>query len=240
MYSYALAFPVAPGKTRKEVEWLAEWFKSNPEEYRKGRDAAGITFERAYYQETPMGDFVVAYVETTRPFGEVMGHIAQQTTELDRHFVKHVQNVHGVDLTQPPAGPAPETVAAWHDGNVTTRKHGLAFCAPLIPKSFDTGKKWAHEAFETRRSELEETRRSWGQSHEVVTVNFTPHGEIACVYLEGDNPVEGNKKFASATDSYNTWFKEQLKNIFPPQIDFNAPVPQTHEIFDSEALPVAR
>jgi hypothetical protein len=42
------------------------------------------------------------------------------------------RRVHGFDATQPPPGEPPEILADWADDAVTTRKRGLAFCAPVI------------------------------------------------------------------------------------------------------------
>ncbi len=239
MYRIVLAFPVVPGKSEAEVTAIADVFRSRPVEYREARQRIGITRERAYYQKSPMGDFVVAYIESERPYSEAAASLVSSTQDIDHQFVRHVNEVHGVDLTQPPAGPAPETVAEWFDPNASGRLRGMAFCAPLLPGRYDAGKAWAHEAFVTRRDELTASRRAWGQTGEVVTVMQTPHGDICCVYLEGTDPVEGNRKFAASNTEYDRWFKDQLKTLFPPQVDFNQPVPSVTEIFDSASLLVA-
>lgn len=59
------------------------------------------------------------------------------------------------------------------------------------------------------------------------------------VYLEGTDPVEGNRKLTESTEPFGLWFKSQLKTIFPPEIDFDKPVPPVKEIFDSETLPAS-
>jgi hypothetical protein len=59
---------------------------------------------------------------------------------------------------------------------------------------------------------------------------------VAAVYLEGQDPWEGNRRFAASTSPFDSWFKDELKNIFPPYIDFWQPVPGVEELFDSEKI----
>jgi hypothetical protein len=229
-----------PGKTETEVRAIAEEFKSRPGEYREARDRAGITLERAYYQKTPMGDFVVAYIESERPFGETTASMVNSDLAIDREFAKHVKEVHGVDLTQPPAGPPPETVGEWVNPDLSDRLPGKAFCAPLLPGVADAGRAFAREAFITRIDELTASRRELGQTVEVVTLLSTPHGDITSIYTEGKDPQESSRKFAASSSTYDKWFKDQLSTLYPPQMDFNEPSPEVTEIFDSTSLLVAR
>ena len=45
---------------------IGDYFHEHPDEYRESRRGAGVVLERAYLQKTPMGSFVVAYIESTR------------------------------------------------------------------------------------------------------------------------------------------------------------------------------
>ncbi|MEP6972521.1 MAG: hypothetical protein ABI869_00080 [Actinomycetota bacterium] len=78
--------------------------------------------------------------------------------------------------------------------------------------------------------------REFGQTVESVTLQDTPMGPISCVYLEGSDPVAGNRGFAESDSEFNMWFKSQLKTLFPPEVDFSKPVPPVREIFDSSTL----
>ena len=230
----ALVFPIVPGKTEADIRRIAERFNAEPEAYFESRRRAGVTLERAYWQHTPMGDFVVAYAESERSVSEVIGAYAQGAAEIDRFFAATVREVHGVDITQPPEGPAPETVGEWVDPAVNERRRGMAFCAPLLPGQEERGQAWAKETFGDE--EMTRSRRALGQNVEVVTFNYTPQGPVAAVYLEGTDPFEGNRTFAASTDPFDVRFKEELRVLFPPFIDFNQPVPGVTEIFDSQAL----
>ena len=234
-YRYAIPFPVAPGKSDADAASISAYFKANMDQYRESRKRLGTTMERVYLQPTPMGSMVIAYVETEHGFGEWVGALLASDLDIDRRFIAMVADIHGVDLRQPPASPPPETVGEWVDPGVTTRRKGLAFVAPLLPGTDDAGRAFAHEAFVTRQADLSESRKAIEQNVEVVTLNVTPMGSFICGYLEGVDPVEGNRRFAASTRPYDIWFKDQLATLFPPQIDFSQPLPPIQQLFDSVA-----
>ena len=231
----ALAFPVLPGKSEADVRRIAERFKEDPEGYWESRRSMGTTLERVYWQQTPMGDFVVAYIESTKgSLGEAFGAAAQDNTPMGRFFAETVKEVHGIDITQPPEGPPPEIVAEWSDPQVTTRGKGLAFMAPIIPEMEAFARTWAADAFS--RDGMTESRRALKQNIEIVTLMQTPQGPVTAVYVEGEDPVRGNAEFAASTSEFDMWFKENLSKIYPPFIDFSQPIPGLTEIFDLETL----
>lgn len=231
----ALAFPVLPGKGEADLRRIAERFKEDPEGYWESRRSQGVSLERAYWQHTPMGDFVVAYVESTKgTLAEAFGAAAQDTTPIGRFFAQTVKDVHGIDITQPPEGPPPEIVAEWSDPQVTARGKGLAFMAPIIPEMEAFAKTWAADAYS--RDGMTESRRALKQNLEIVSLMHTPQGPATVVYVEGEDPVRGNVEFAASTSEFDRWFKENLSKIYPPFIDFSQPIPGLTEIFDSESL----
>ena len=239
-YRYALPFPLAPGKTDADAAGISAYFKANMDQYRESRKRLGTTMERVYLQPGPMGSLVIAYVETDHTFGDWIQAIVTSDLDIDRQFIAMVAEIHGVDLRQPPAGPPPETTGEWVDPQVTERRRGLAFVAPVLPGKDDAGRAFVHEAFVTRGAEFAESRRALGQNVEVVTLNVTPMGSFICGYLEGIDPVDGNRRFAASTRPFDVWFKDQLTTIFPPQIDFSQPLPPIQQLFDSvgELAPV--
>ena len=238
MYRHAVPYPVAPGKTETDIRSIGAYFEAHPTEHRESRKRLGIVVERVYLQSTPMGEIVIAYLETERPFGDVIPAALASDQEIDRKFIEMVAEVHGVDLRQPPVGPAPETVGEWVDLEVRQRRKGLAVIAPLLPGKIEAGRAFAREAFQERKAELTESRRALGQNVEVVTLNSNPMGDFVCVYLEGTDPVDGNRRFATSTRPYDVWFKDRLKALFPPDIDFSQPLPPVKQIFDYVAAPV--
>ncbi|HEV3232750.1 MAG TPA: hypothetical protein VG245_10920 [Candidatus Dormibacteraeota bacterium] len=229
MSTTSFAVPVLPGQDARSVP---AYFRDHLAEYEDSRDNAGVTLERVYFQPTPMGDFVVAYIESREDFGVATLKMATSGKEIDRFFVNALREIHGFDLTQPPPGPPPELVGAWSDPDVTERRPGMAFCAPLIPGQTDAGRAFAKEAYETRGGDLAESRRAVGQSAETVFLNTTPQGDVICVYIEATDPRAANAALAASDRPYDLWFKSQLKTIFPPFVDFDQPVPPVEQIWD--------
>ncbi|MGH3428147.1 MAG: hypothetical protein ACRDQZ_11380 [Mycobacteriales bacterium] len=231
----ALAFPVPSGKTEADIRSIANAFKADPKGYWESRQSIGCTMERAYWQQTPMGDFVVAYLESSAgSVAEAFGRAAADETPMGKFFRTQVLAVHGIDITQPPPGPPPEVVAQWSDPMVTKRGKGFAFGAPLIPEMESYAREWAADAF--AREGMTESRRALKGCLEIVTLIPTPQGPIVAVYVEGEDPVAANAGFAASTSDFDMWFKENLAKIFPPFIDFSQPVPGVTEIFDSESI----
>jgi hypothetical protein len=202
------------------------------DEYEESRGRQGITMERAYELATPMGNFVVAYIESEHSFEDTMGGLAASDLAIDRDFIKALADVHGMDMTQPPPGPPPETVAEWQDPDVRERRPGIAFFAPLLPGKADAGRAFTREAFVTRAADFAESRRAKGVNAEVATLNSTPQGELICVYVEATDPVQANAEFARSQSPYDRWFRDQLRTLFPPEIDFDQPVPTAEVIWD--------
>jgi hypothetical protein len=231
----ALLFPVLPGKTEEDIKSISEKFRADPKGYFESRQRAGVTLERAYWQHTPMGDFVVAYSESEGTFADVTEKFAEQATEIDRFFIEAIKKVHGIDITEPLPGPPPETVGEWVDPAVTERRRGMAFLAPLLPGQEEHGRTWARETFS--QEEMTESRRALHQNVEVVTLVQTPQGPAVGVYLEGEDPFQGNRTFAASTKPFDVRFKDELRTLTPPSIDFSQPVPGVTEIFDSTTLP---
>jgi len=228
MSRLALTFPVLPGKDARDI---ANEMKSRPREYEQSRRRVGITMERAYLQHTPMGDYVTAYLEAEGDVLEAFGRLASSDRDIDRYMAKAVQEIHGADFTKPMPGPSPETIAAWIDPAAKERGRGMALCAPLAPGATERARAFVADAYQ--RDEFTASRRRLNVSEELLTLQSTPEGDIVGIYIEGDDPAKGNAGFAASQDPFDLWFKEELKKIFPPAIDWSRPVEGVEEIFDS-------
>ena len=237
MYKTAAVFPVLPGKDASQV---AAVLRSDPSGYVESRRRLGVSVERAYEMATPMGTFLISYIESERPLAEMSAELARSDTPFDRAFAAAIKEVHGVDISVPPPGEPPEVVGDWVDETVSERKRGLAFCVPVLPGQTELGRSLTKEAYETRRDELTASRRAKGVTRETVVLNHTPAGDVAAVYFEADDPVEANRAFTQSQSPYDVWFREQLSRIFPPDADLSRPLPPITEIFDSQEFLVAR
>src|ERR1700686_5468674 len=126
MAKYAFALPVLPGK---DAHSPAAYCRENKDAHRASRKRAGITMERVYLMPSPMGNFAVAYVDSTGDFATTFGSFTKGDP-FDKGFVDRLQDVHGFDLSKPPSQ-LPEVVGDWSDPDVKERRAGLAFTAPL-------------------------------------------------------------------------------------------------------------
>ncbi|HEV7679690.1 MAG TPA: hypothetical protein VGQ42_14080 [Candidatus Dormibacteraeota bacterium] len=234
MAGFAFVVPVLPGK---EARAVADMMRPRMDEFEESRGRAGITLERAYEMATPMGNFVTAYIEAEQG-PAALATVAASQLPIDKDFVAALKEAHGVDISQPPAGPPPETVGEFRDPEVTTRHPGMGFALPLIPGRTEAGRAFAHEAFVTRAADHAASRRALGISVDVVTLNVTPMGDMICVYLEAADPEKANAGFAASQSAHDRWFKEQLRTLFPPHIDFDQPMPPVTTIWDWVRTPV--
>jgi hypothetical protein len=226
MIRAALVFPVLEGKDARSI---ANQFKARSREYEQSRRRLGITMERAYVQHTPGGDFVVAYDEAEGDPIESFKRVAQSDLEFDRWFVKAVKEIHGVDLSQPLLGPAPQTVALWFDPAVRERRRGLAFCAPI--QSGEAAKTLLAEIYGSE--DFVRTRRELKQNGALCTITPTAEGEVAAIYLESADPAATIAGFAGSADPFNRRFREQLGRLFGPSFELTTVLKTVEELFDS-------
>jgi len=226
------AIPILPGKEELATTSVSQEFRRRMPEYEQSRANAGLTMERAFLQKSPDGsNLIVIYGESEGSFEDVRRAFATSGSDFDEWFLRVNQEVSGIDFRQPGPGGAPEHIASW-EAPSGARGRGLAFAAPLQPGKTDAGRAWAKEAFENRKGELTESRLALGNTREEVFVNQTPQGDVAVVYIEGEDPVRANGEFAASNAPYDRWFKDGLKEIFPPFIDFDQPVPTNQTLWD--------
>src|SRR2546428_14065479 len=112
--------------------------------------------------------------------------LASSDLDIDTYFVNAIREAHGVDVKAAAEGPEPQTIGVWVDPEVTERRRGMAFCAPVNPGAEERGRAFIAEAF--AKPEMTESRRALGQSVEVVTQIASPEGTVVGVYLEGVDP----------------------------------------------------
>ena len=232
MYRYALPFPVLPGKSDVDAKAISEYFQAHPDEYRESRGAAGVTLERAYLQKTPMGSFVVAYLESKGDPESTFAAAADTSKPLNSKFAEFVKEFHGVDITQ--TAPSVEVLGSWRDDQVSGVRKGLAFSAPLLPgKVYVAPGGGTHlevAGASTPRCSLRDGEPVNGHR---PSVDMLFHSMARTV---GGKAVEVTPKEFASDAPYDRWFKDQLKGLFPPEIDFDQPVPGIEEIFDSREL----
>lgn len=222
-------FPVLPGKDARDVIRVMEVHRH---EHTESRRRMGVHMERGFEQITPSGTFMLAYVESDQPFGATAAEVSQSVLEVEQELSAAMKDVTGFNASQP--GEPAELLADWVDDSATDRKRGLAFFARIRPDTAEAMRRFAKEAYLERRGELAASRRQLGIIQETVTLNHTAIGDVVCTYTEGDDPVDGNRRFADSRSAYDVWFKDQAADIFLSESDFNQPVLSITPISDEQ------
>jgi hypothetical protein len=231
MANVGFAVPILPGKEDLATKHSIVQIRRRMPEYEESRRRAGVTMERVYFQTNPDGsNLFVLYVEAADDT-DVIGTFASSGSDFDQWFLDVNQEITGIDFRQPAPGGGPENIASWAEPG-GTRGTGLAFAVPLLPGKAEAVRGWAREAFGSRRQELTESRLALGQTREELFLNSTPAGDVAVAYLEGKDPIGANREFAASAAPYDRWFKDRLKEFFPPFIDFDQPVPASETVWD--------
>jgi len=104
------AFPILPGKTEAARAFLQEAGGPRKQENVACNQSLGITREVWALQQTAQGDLLIVYV-TGEDLGHAFTEFAASQTEFDRWFKQRAQEVTGVDMYTPPAGPTNEILA---------------------------------------------------------------------------------------------------------------------------------
>jgi len=232
MTKVGFAVPILPGKEDLATTHSIAEIRRRMPEYEESRRRAGVAVERVYLQDNPDGSkLFVIYVEAAGDTSDVLGTFANSDSDFDRWFLDVNQEITGIDFRQPAPGGGAEHIASWAEPG-GSRGTGLAFAVPLLPGKAGALRGWAAEAFDSRRGELTESRLALGQTREEIFLNATPVGDVAVAYLEGKDPVEANREFAASAAPYDRWYKDRLKEFFPPFVDFDQPVPANQTIWD--------
>jgi hypothetical protein len=102
------------------------------------------------------------------------------------------------------------------------------FAAPILPGKTDAWKAAVAEINGPRKQAYLEARRGLGITKEVASLQQTPHGDFAVVYVEAANISGIIQKMMDATDPFNTWFKDAvLKECHG--MDASSPLPPDNQ-----------
>ncbi len=104
----AVAFPILPGKTEQLRRFVAELNGPRRAENEARAQRFGVHW-RVFLQQTPQGDLVLATAEGADP-ARAFQQLGAGDDAFTQWFVQQIQDIHGVDMRQPPPGPLPELV----------------------------------------------------------------------------------------------------------------------------------
>lgn len=107
MGTVVFAAPVLPGKTDAWRAWVAEMEGSRSAEFAEFNTRLGLSRHAAALQQTPQGDLVAVILEGDGAEA-FMANLASSDDEFAVWFRDNVQELHGIDFSNPP--PLPELV----------------------------------------------------------------------------------------------------------------------------------
>ncbi len=112
MASLAMTLPLLPGKTEDWRHWVQEMLGAHLSEFQTSRKRLGIIKEVSFLQQTSQGDVAILFIEA-KDIAQTMGGLVTSQDPFDVLFREKTEEVFGLDLTQPPSGPLPETILDW-------------------------------------------------------------------------------------------------------------------------------
>jgi hypothetical protein len=215
---------VGPAKDAAAMRALAqECNGARKNEFVESRRRAGITKERVFLAETPMGPMVCAYGEGLNA-GFQMARFAASSHPFDKHFLESLAKVAGVDFSKMPAGPSPHLAFEWANGKPGKK------CTMIGAPIPEPAKFWQMCREMTRRyAEHGESRERHGVTLERT---FVLHdAKMVAVYLEGEDPANAIGAIMQSTAAYDQWFVQQISAVHG--IDFRAGPPPQPELLVS-------
>jgi hypothetical protein len=104
------------------------------------------------------------------------------------------------------------------------------FMIPIVPGKEELDRQTLDEMVSSRRDEFESALREAGLTRQMVWHQQTPDGAVAVVYLEGDDALAGMQKFSASDAPFNSWFRDQMKEVHG--VDISAGAPQVDKVQD--------
>ena len=95
----------------------------------------------------------------------------------------------------------------------------FALALPILAGKTAEWRRFIVEVTGPRRSETEVFHRRFGFTKANWFLHQTPRGDIAIIYVEGNDPKHSFQKWGESDHPYDLWFKQQLGPFYG--IDFN-------------------
>ncbi len=108
----AMAAPIPPEKYEKWREGMSSYAGARRAEYDASRRRMGAVRQGVWVQQTPQGPIELLFIEA-EDLARVFEQVATSEEPFDVEFRAFIQDVYGLDLTQPLPVPLPELVLDW-------------------------------------------------------------------------------------------------------------------------------
>lgn len=106
------AFPVAPGNEDMARRFAIEAMGEHRGHYDALMEASGTTRVTWTLDQTPVGSFILVWFEA-QDVHEIFEILAEGTDPAATWMRGRVEEISGIDMTQPPPGPPQELILEW-------------------------------------------------------------------------------------------------------------------------------
>lgn len=231
MHRFAFPTPVLPGHDARE---LLAVFDGRDDDYVASRQRLGIQVERLYTVAGPRGTTLVTYLETDWDYGTTLRGEAISDRQVDSDFRDRFWQVHGIEIEQLAARPAPQLIGEWLDPAITKRRNGLGFSFDLNPGVAAEARQFGDDAFRHRRYEHTLSRRLLPLTVERVYLA----GDTLTFYIEADDPAAGYAQLAASQSVHDVWFKQRCRELLAGGAGLDEPLPAIDTIWDRDLAAV--
>ena len=113
----------------------------------------------------------------------------------------------------------------------------ISMALPVLPGKSGDLRKFCGEVTGARRAEFEASEKRIGLTREGWYFQPTPMGDLAIIWVEGNDPIASLVSFVGSQEPFDRWFKEEVKGI--TGVDLNEPPAALPEVlFDWSAAGV--
>ena len=112
MDQICLVVPILPGRTADAKDFMRELEAGRNAGYQLSQQRIGIVKEAWYLARTPVGDQLVAYLESP-DFPKALSAFSQSQAGFDQWFKQRLADATGLDLNTPPTAPLPELLSSY-------------------------------------------------------------------------------------------------------------------------------
>ena len=103
MQSIIMALPILAGKTEDVKSMFKKIKEQKWKDYERVQKMSGVEKERDFLQVTPMGDFLLVYIES-KDIQKTFMDFAASKDPFDIWYIEEMKKNTGVDFSQPPTG----------------------------------------------------------------------------------------------------------------------------------------
>ena len=235
--SYALAGPLAPGKSDELRRFVAEVMGPRRAEHDDYMRRYHLVKEFGWIQPTPgMGDMYVLYFESTVDFLQENPQFARSSHPFDVWYRQTAGSILGVDFTQPLPQGFVESLWDARSAMVTGRERPVGSVVPILPGKMEALRLAMADIAASGADEMQRYLGRFGTAHEVWFAEHAPQMDALIYVAEQDDPVEALRRFGESQDPFDTTLKRLMLDA--TGIDFNQPYETVPELVLEARMPV--